>query len=223
MSIRSFGRIAIFGLAASTAFGQARWFAGGGAGLSTLSGDARSVVTTGSTAISQYKPENGPLLHVFAGRHLRDYLSLQGAWSWNRNDLALLSTRFDGGVETTYEQARKSRQHNVGGDAMIYFRGRSSFVRPYLSIGLAVTSFRSDSPVLRVAKGAPTTPPDRFSAAKPGLRAAAGIELMHRSGWGFRYAFLETIQGNPVSTQLAPKGQRGLANFQNLFGFVKYF
>ncbi len=223
MLICSIGRFVVFGLAASAAFGQPRWFVGGGTGLSTLSGDARSVVTPASTGISQYKPENGPLAHVFAGRHWRDYLSFQGAWSWNRNDLALLSTRIDGGAESTYEQARKSRQHSVAGDAMLYFRGRDSFVRPYLSVGVGVMSFRSHSAQLRIVKGSPVPPPDQFKATKPGLRAAAGIELMRRSGWGFRYTFLETIQGNPVSAQLSPKGERGLANFQNLFGLVKYF
>ncbi|MBM3740549.1 MAG: hypothetical protein FJW39_32775 [Acidobacteria bacterium] len=199
------------------------WFAGAGAGLSTLSGDAASSVSAATTAVSQYKPENGPLFHVFAGRHWREYLSFQAVYSWNRNEVALLSAVTTGGAETTYEQARRSRQHNVAGDAMLYFRKRKSWVRPYLSIGLGVMHFRSHSPVLRISKGRPSPPGPVFTAVKPGLRAAAGIELMHPSGWGFRYAFLETIQGNPVSAQLSPKGSRGLANFQNTFGFVRYF
>ena len=59
--------------------------------------------------------------------------------------------------------------------------------------------------------------------AAAGLRAAAGIDLILGKGWGIRYAFLETIQGNPISVRLDPPGKRGLANFQNLFGVVKYF
>ncbi len=202
---------------------QARWFAGGGPGISTLSGDAQSQITSTLTAISQYKPENGALLHLFAGRHWREYLSTQAAYSWNRNDLALVSTRAAGGAETTYEQARSSRRHDAAADLLIYFRGRDSFVRPYLAIGLGVMAFSSDATTLRVSKGQPLLPPASFSATKAGLRAAAGIDLILGKGWGIRYAFLETIQGNPISVRLDPPGKLGLANFQNLFGVVKYF
>lgn len=203
--------------------GFAQWYAGGGAGISTLSGDARSILTPGVTAISQYKPENGPLIHVFAGRHIREYLSVQAGWSWNRNAIALLSTRVEGGNETTYEQARRSSQQSGAFDFLLYFRGRSSFARPFLSTGVGLMRFESRDPLLRVAKGRPAFPPDSFAATKPGLRVAAGIDLMFGKGWGLRYAFLETIQANPISAQLSPKGQRGMANFQNLFGLVKYF
>lgn len=202
---------------------QQRWFGGGGIGVSTLSADGRSEITQQSTAVSQYKPENGPLVHLFAGRHLRDWLAVQGVYSWNRNEVALVSTRISGGTESTFEQARSSRQHNAATDMLIYFRGRSSSVRPFLSVGLGVMSFESRATALRISKGQPVIPPATVSATKPGLRAAAGIDLMIRGGWGIRYAFLETIQGNPVSPMLSPPAKRGLANFQNLFGVVRYF
>lgn len=221
----AFGKwIAAVSFSAANAMGQAVWFAGGGPGISTLSGDARSIISASSTAISQYKPENGPIAHLFAGRHVHEYLSVQGAWSWNRNAVALVSSRVEAGRETLYEQGRRSSQNNGAVDALLYFRNRASFARPFLSVGLGVMSFRSGDPELRVVKGSPVLPAAAFSAVKPGLRVAAGIDLMlGRSGWGFRYAFLETIQGNPVSPRLDPPGQRGLANFQNLFGIVKYF
>lgn len=208
---------------AGVAAGQSAWFAGGGTGISTLSGDARSVITASSTAISQYKPENGPIAHAFGGRHLRDWLAVQAAWSWNRNSVALVSSVVESGRETVYEQARRTSQNNAAADALLYFRNRRSFARPFLSVGFGVMSFRSNHPVLRVSKGDPVLPGPEFSAVKPGLRAAAGIDLMLGRGWGFRYAFLETMQGNPVSQRMTPKGARGLANFQNLFGVVKYF
>ena len=202
---------------------QSAWFAGGGPGISTLSGDAHSQITPSLTAVSQYKPENGALVHLFAGRHWRDYLSTQAAYSTNRNDLALVSTRLVAGAETTYEQARSSRRHDFAADVLVYFRGRDSFVRPYLGIGLGVMAFSSEATSLRVSKGQPVLPPGSFSATKPGLRAAAGIDLVLKKGWGVRYAFLETIQANPISVRLDPPGKRGLAHFQNLFGIVKYF
>ena len=39
----------------------------------------------------------------------------------------------------------------------------------------------------------------------------------------FRYSFSETISANPISPSLTPPAQRGLANFQNLFGLVYRF
>jgi hypothetical protein len=33
----------------------------------------------------------------------------------------------------------------------------------------------------------------------------------------------ESISGNPISAGLTPPGERNLANFQNLFGFVRRF
>lgn len=209
--------------AAAPAAGQGIWFAGGGSGISTLSGDARSVIAPSSTAISQYKPENGPITHLFAGRHLREYLSVQGAWSWNRNEVAMLGSRVEAGRETLYEQARRTSQHNGAVDVLLHFRNRSSFARPFLSAGMGIMAFRSEAKELRVARGDPEIPPPEFRAVKPGLRVAAGIDLMFGGGWGVRYAFLETIQANPVSARLSPRGQRGMANFQNLFSVVKYF
>lgn len=210
-------------LTAGSAAAQAVWFAGGGTGIATLSADARSVITTTSSAISQYKPENGPMLHLFAGRHVRDYFSVQGAWSWNRNQLGLLSSRIDNGRETLYDQERRSSMHNGAVDAMLYFRGRSSFVRPFLMVGLGMMSFESGNPVLRQTRGAPVVPPAEFSATKLAFRSAAGIDLILKRGWGIRYKFIETIQGNPISARLDPPGKRNLANFQNVFGVVKYF
>lgn len=195
-------RVMVIGLiVASCSWAQsAPWYAGAGPGISTLSGDARSVITPQSTAISQYKPENGPLVHLLGGKHVREYVSVQGVYSWNRNALALVGTRTAAGVETTYEQARRSRQHNAAGDVLIYFQGRASSVRTFLSVGLGVMSFASDAVSVRMSKGAPVLPPARFTAMKPGLRVAAGMDwLPGNDTWGVRYAFLETIQDNPIS------------------------
>jgi hypothetical protein len=52
---------------------------------------------------------------------------------------------------------------------------------------------------------------------------AVGADWLLKKGWMFRYTFSETIRQNVISKQLAPPGERNLANFQNLFGFVKQF
>jgi hypothetical protein len=65
--------------------------------------------------------------------------------------------------------------------------------------------------------------PPQVDTLKLPLRVAVGIDLLFRRGWGFRYSFSETMTSNPFSVTLDPPGSRRLANFQNLFGFVKYF
>ncbi len=61
-------------------------------GLSTLSADARCVIGPQGASFSLYKPENGAAATLFLGRHLKDYLSLQADYGWNRNDLTLSAT-----------------------------------------------------------------------------------------------------------------------------------
>jgi hypothetical protein len=50
-----------------------------------------------------------------------------------------------------------------------------------------------------------------------------GIDFAVGRTWSVRYSFSETIGGNPISPQLAPPGERGMANFQNLFGLLAHF
>src|SRR6266542_1246137 len=96
---------------------QYSYYAGALGGVSTLSADGRSSFAPAVTSTSLYKPENGPLLNVFTGTHLNEYLSLQGNYIWNRNDVTLVSVVApDRGGTTAYEQARSSRQHGVFGD-----------------------------------------------------------------------------------------------------------
>jgi hypothetical protein len=203
---------------------QYSYYAGALGGVSTLSADGRSSFAPAVISASLYKPENGPLLNVFAGIHLNDYLSLQGNYAWNHNDVTLVSlVAPDRGGATSYEQARSSRQHGVFGDLLLYFRNRRGWVRPYLSAGTGVALLRSAEKRLTNASGTPTLPPSVFSAAKASFRAAVGIDLSLGRGFQFRYSFAEAIQSNEFSRHLSPAGQRNLAHFQNLFGIVIQF
>lgn len=206
-------------LVTSTAMAQNANYFGGFAGLSTLSADGRTVVAPASVAISLYKPENGPTYRLFAGRHLNEYLSLEGSYGWNRNRLTLTSLADD----RFYEQQRDSSQHSVVGDLLLYFRGRGSWARPYLSAGAGMVRFKSREKVVSTIRGLPALPPPEFAETFAALRVAVGVDLAITRGWAFRYSFSETITRNPVSAQLLPRGQRNLANFQSLFGLVKSF
>ena len=198
----------------------ARAYAGAVAGISTLSADARSTIESGAADVSLYTPENGPALNLLIGLHVHDYATVQANYVWNRNDVVLTSVGAAG--RSFYEQPRTSSQHAVVGDLLVYFRNRRSALRPYLSVGAGVV--RLESTVTGEARALSATPPPaHLQATRALLRVAVGIDVAMGGHWSARYSFSESISGNPFSAQLSPPGQRGLANFQNLFGIVRAF
>ncbi len=197
-----------------------RVFVGAVAGVSTLSADARSEITTEGADVSLYKPENGPALNVIVGMHVREYVTVQANYIWNRNDLALASVRSTDRGPSFYDQPRTSAQHAIVGDVLLYFREQRSVVRPYLSIG--VGAVRLETRADGQARGRNAVPPmETVRATRPTLRVAVGLDLALGHGWNLRYSFSESVSGNPISAQLSPPGHRSLANFQNLFGVVR--
>ncbi len=209
------------GIASLCAAGD--YYAGGIAAIATLSADGRSIVSSTESQVSLYKPENGPAVNIFLGRYLGNYLSVQGNYIWNSNDLTFVS----GGVwpqrTSFYKETRSSSQASIIGDVLVFFRDRRSLVRPYLSAGTGVVHVQSSQRKLDFIYGSPILPPRDFSASTPGIRIAVGIDVKLRYGFSFRYSFSETISSNLISDQLSPPGQRSLKNFQNLWGFVKNF
>jgi hypothetical protein len=192
-------------------------------GVSTLSADSRIVLGPDHVATASYKPENGPTTDVYIGLHWNNYLSIQADYLWNRNLLTLdglVAGRTNSG-SVFFEQAFQSRQYGAVGNALLFFRPRCSWVRPFLSVGTGFARLMAEPRSAGIANG--ISPPGPFSATKPILHVAVGIDLKVKSGWGFRYSFAETSSANPIDQQLTPSGSHGLANFRNLFGFVKYF
>lgn len=214
--------LAAFGCICSQAqvFGQITPYAGALGGVATLSADARSVPTSQGLNVSLYKPENGPAVNFIAGVHLNQYLSVQASYVWNRNDLTLSSS--SSGSNSFYEEQRKSLQRAVLFDLLVYFRRRDDRLRPYLSAGAGVAHFSSARQQVALG-GTPVLPQTRFSSTRPALRIAVGIDVAITHRLALRYSFGETIRHNDVSAQLSPPGERLLANFQNLFGFVVRF
>jgi hypothetical protein len=205
---------------ATSAQEEDRLYAGGLFGISTLSGDTRAVTATPDARISTYKPENGPVLNVFAGVDLTRFLSVQANYVWNRNDVTLFSSFLSRSGGGFYEQDRVGGQHAVIGDALLYFRARGSGIRPFLSTGVGLLRFATDEPRRTVETGL-AAPAGGIAKTRIGLRVAVGIDVSLRRGWAFRYSFSETISGNPISPRLTPPGERNLANFDNLFGIVR--
>jgi hypothetical protein len=199
-----------------------RGFGGALIGVSTLSADGRSVTSSADASLSLYKPENGLAVNVFGGWHLANYFSVQANYMWNRNDLTLVSSFVTPSGGGFYEQQRGSGQHVFVADALVYFRRFGSRIRPYLGTGLAVIRFASRDIDRTVTNNFPA-PQGEIAATKVGLRSHVGIDFKLSRRVSFRYSFSETISGNPISPALTPEGERGMANFQNLFGFVAHF
>lgn len=214
--------LSLLACGAARAQSSPRLFVGAAAGISTLSADAQSEITSARVDVSLYKPENGPAVNIFLGVHLHDYVTVQANYIWNRNDVALASVRASDTGPVFYEQPRTAFQHALVGDLLAYFRDRHSAVRPYLSVGLGVVRLDTNEAGQSQVRGA-TLPPTRIQATHPLLRVAVGIDVAVGSWWRARYSFSESVSGNPISAQLSPPGQRNLANFQNLFGLVRAF
>jgi hypothetical protein len=198
-------------------------YRGGIAALATLSADGRSVVSQTTSQISSYKPENGPALNLFVGRYLGNYVSVQGNFIWNANDLSFVSNTILPEGASFYSEMRSSSQTSVVGDVLVFFRRRGSLLRPYLSTGVGIIHLQSSQQKLASVSGSPPLPAHDFSSYTPGLRVAVGIDVRIRRGFWLGYSFSETISSNPLSDQLSPSGQRDLKNFQNLWGFLKTF
>jgi outer membrane protein with beta-barrel domain len=202
---------------------QAQLYAGVLGGVATLSGDARSLLSPGSSAFSSYDPQNGGAVEVLVGKHFSDYLTIQADYIWNGNGLTLTSAALNNGTQQGYQETRRSPQQSLIGDLLVYFRNRDSRLRPYLSVGTGLVHLASSQERIKQVLGAPVLPPQHFSANMIALHVPVGIDVRLVKGWAFRYTFSETLSRNPISDCLSPPGQHSLKNFQNLFGFVKRF
>ena len=201
----------------------AQMYAGALGGLSTLSGDARSLLSPDSAALSLYDPKNGGAVELLFGRHFSNYFTIQADYIWNRNGLTLTSATLNNGTQRGYQETRRSSQQSVIGDLLVYFRNRDSRLRPYLSVGTGLVHFASSQERIEQVVGAPGLPPQRFSANMIALHVPVGVDVKLGRGLAFRYTFSETLSRNPISDHLSPPGQHSLKNFQNLFGLVKRF
>jgi len=202
---------------------QAQLYAGVLGGVATLSGDARSLLSPGSTAFSSYDPKNGGAVEILVGKHFSDYFAAQGNYIWNDNRLTLTSAAFNNGAQQGYQETRQSSQQSVIGDLLVFFRNRDSRLRPYLSVGTGLVRFASSQERVAQLLGAPALPPQHFSANMIALHVPVGIDVKVGKGWAFRYTFSETLSNNPISDRLSPPGQHHLMNFQNLFGVTRRF
>lgn len=202
---------------------RAQMYVGVLGGVTSLSGDARSLIGPGSTAFSLYDPENGGAVELLVGKHLADHFTIQGNYIWNANDLTVTAGSFMGGTQSGYQEVRSSSQQSGIGNILVYFRNRDSRLRPYLSVGTGFVHFSSSEERLAQSFGTPVLPARNFSSNMIALNVPVGMDVRLGRGWAFRYSFSETITKNPIDDQLSPSGQHSFKTFLNLFGFIKRF
>ena len=187
---------------------QPRWFAGAAAGVFALSPDETIDIQSESASSSSYSADLGTGFQLFAGRHLNNYLSLQGSYITHRNRLTIDTVASGNAQGSRTNFAEDLRLHSAIGEVLFYVRPRRRAIRPFLTLGAGSMSSRSA----------------RFSDTLPALHFSVGVDLISRKGWAFRYMFNETVaRGNPVSRTLDPPGRRNLISFQNVFGIVRHF
>jgi hypothetical protein len=197
-------------------------YAGAIGGIATLSADAGSERVAQGLNLSSYAPSNGGALDLFLGADVHDYFSVQGDFIWNRNSLRLNAA--NSATRAFYQEDRSSSQEAGIFSLLVYFRPRTSRIRPYLAVGGGLLHLSSAADRVVVSSGgAVAIPPASFSSTGPVLRTHVGLDLKLAGKLAFRYSFSETIGHNEISRNLSPPASRGLANFQNLFGFVIRF
>jgi hypothetical protein len=213
-------RLVLLALAAAMILYGQNSFAGMTAGISTLSADAR-VEGSPPMRTSAYKPENGPTILLFGGRHFGNYFSAQVSYGWNRNHVLLSGS--DVTSASSFDLPVRVTLHTVVAEAIAYFRPRESRLRPYLSAGPGIVRTRTGPRGGARVRGAPVLPSDRLDSLSPAWRVAVGIDFRVHQRLNLRYSFGETIQRNTLSRALDPRGERNLANFENWWGLARKF
>lgn len=199
------------------------FFAGAAGGLATLSGDGSAAVTQSAASTSLFDPKNGPAGEVFAGIHLFQFVGFQTDYTWNQNDVFLISTSTGSGGTGYLREPESVTQHAFLASALVYFRKRESRVRPYLSEGTGAVLIHSRLTGFGIVAGNPVLPPAGANHVSIALRTLVGIDVRLRGPWYFRYTFDETLTRNTLGGQVSPSFHRVPKNFQSLFGvFVQF-
>jgi hypothetical protein len=191
-------------------------------GIATLSGDGSATVTSSSALTSLFDPKNGAAGEAFAGIQLFKYVSFEGDYAWNRNNVVLVSSGAPAGPDF-FREPESITQNAFLGSVLVYFRKQQSRVRPYLSEGTGVVLIHTRLSGNAIVSGNPVLPPATSDHISIALRTLVGIDVRLRGRWCFRYTFGETITRNTLGDQVVPAQHRIPKNFQNLVGVYFQF
>ena len=158
------------------------------------------MVASTSVATSSYDPDTGGAASLFGGIHLFNYVSVQGNYIWNRNDVTLVSSLSDPTFLSFYQVPVSNTQNAFVGDVLVYFRERGSRIRPYLSQGGGLVHISTRPNGNTLSRGNLSVPGISASISVMS-RTAVGIDVRLRPTWFFRYTFGGEYQPQPHQSQ----------------------
>ena len=219
----------------SPAAAQPTTYVGAIGGIATLSADAGSRGTAQALSLSSYAPANGGALNVFAGVH-HGYRTDGLVPSDNNECVGVPSCVSTTLPATTVPALGRATATFQCPPAQPNLWNWDSAMHEYISVKMTAVDQSTvtvegtnalDRPVAYfVEEEQVTSDPTVLtlkSEHRPIYTSHVGIDLRLARKLDFRYSFSEMIGHNEISKHLAPPAPRGLANFQNLFGFVVRF
>jgi opacity protein-like surface antigen len=139
------------------------------------------------------KYESGPRFGFRATGSLSDRISLEGAYSFGRNNLRVTTMR-----AIPVMRMFETRTHQFSGNALYYLSGLGEGWKPFVTAGIGITRF---SPTQEAAAFASVRflddPASIQSSNKFGINFGGGTEYKPSDTFGLRFDFRDHVMGVP--------------------------
>ena len=140
------------------------------------------------------KYESGPRFGFRATGSLSDRVSIEGAYSFGRNNLRVTTMR-----AIPVMRLFETRTHQFSGNALYYFSGLSEDWKPFVTAGIGITRFSPTQEAVAFAGVRFLDDPARLeSSGKFGLNFGGGTEYQLSSSLGLRADLRDHVMGVPT-------------------------
>jgi hypothetical protein len=161
-------------------------------GAGSLMAANRTFTVDGDIFNTKY--ESGPRFGFRATGSLSDRISVEGAYSFGRNNLRVTNVR-----TIPVMRLFETRTHQFSGNALYYFSGIGEDWKPFVTAGIGVTRF---SPTQEAAAFAAVRflddPASIQSTGKFGVNFGGGTEYQMSSSLGLRAELRDHVMGVPT-------------------------
>ena len=140
------------------------------------------------------KFESGPRFGLRATGSLSDRISVEGAYSFGRNNLRVTTMR-----AIPVMRIFEARTHQFSGNALYYLSGIGEDWKPFVTAGIGITRFSPTQEAVAFAGVRFLDDPARLqSTGKFGVNLGGGTEYQLGSSWGLRADFRDHLMGIPT-------------------------
>ena len=169
-------------------------------GGSFLSAD-RTFTLDGDLFNTKY--ESGPRLGFRATASLTERVSLEGSYSFGRNNLRVTELR-----TIPIMRSFDTKTHQFSGNALYYFKGLGESWKPFLTAGIGITRFSpTDDATAFAGLRFLDAPASIQSSNQFGINFGTGTEYQLSNSLGLRGDFRDHVMGVPrYSVPQAPTG-----------------